>query len=135
MSSHDHISEAEAITYYLIGKSPRDKERKLYAEAMQKMDITLIGYERELWDMIMKRRWMFVLADGGLALLAPHSQLRRKIYVMLAILEASPAYANKFLSKEYSQMYWVVIGVRGVLAGIKGLLGCLLVKWMQWKHR
>jgi hypothetical protein len=120
-------SEAEKITYYLLGIAPEMSEKESYSEAIAKLDIRLSAYERELWESMMKSRARMALIDAGLALREPQSQVRRKLFTMLAILEASPNYTSYFLSREFSCFYLFRVGFAGIRACWRALAGSLIV--------
>jgi len=120
--------EADCLARYLVGRPAGTPEKQAYAEAMGKIDIVLTPQEAALWPKMLRSKFWLAGVDGGLALLQPTSPLRRKIFVMLAILEASPAYTAYFLSRDFSPFYLLKVGWAAVRGGARGLIGILLVK-------
>src|SRR5215510_7923145 len=92
-----YCHEADTISFYLIGKLPSQREKDLYAAAMQRLNIVLNEKETLLWGKMLKYKRLMAFYDAGLALTNPSSSIRRKIFVMLAILETSPGYTDYFL--------------------------------------
>jgi hypothetical protein len=68
------------------------------------------------------------LLDSGLALVRPHAELRRRLYLLFALLEATPEYADRFLPAARRPWYVIYIAWVGARAAVKGLLGSALVK-------
>ena len=112
-----YFFEAERISLYLIAELPREQEKVLYADAIQKLDIALSPVERRLWSRMLESRFIMALADAGLALAKPDSPLRRRIYTLLAILEASPAYTRYFLAESAATF------LGAALAGARAVCG------------
>src|SRR5580658_1506243 len=89
--------EADQIALYIVGKHAGEREKALYLRAMATLDTALTGAEEALWASMIRSRRTLAWADAGLALLRPSSVLRRKLLLMVAILEASPDFAEHFL--------------------------------------
>ena len=130
MISNDSIyyEEAERISDYLIGILPGEREKKIYADACKQLDIQFTAEEDALWKSMNKSKWRMACIDAGLALKQPSSNARRKLFTMLAILEASPTYTDYFLSKNFSPFYIIKIGLVGIRSVCRALLGLVLVK-------
>ena len=119
--------EAKIFSSYLIGCEPTKMAVRLYTKATSikieasPSDVRLLQFAHK------HPAWIGAL-DGGLALLRPHSEVRRRIYIMFAILEATPEYAHLFLPQERSKAYALRILAAGIRAGWRGLIGTLIVK-------
>jgi hypothetical protein len=127
------IFEAEQISNYLLPVSARDSEKETYADAMQKLDIKFSKYEQALWDNMLKSKWRMACIDAGLALKQPNNNVRRKLFTMLAILEASPNYTSYFLSQNVSFFYVVKLFFVGLRAVLRAIVGLIIVNSIQRK--
>ena len=117
--------EAEIISLYLIGESPSEKEVGLYEEALMKKGITLNSKEEKLWQLLIRFPFLIGFIDGGLYFIDPTSNIRKKMYIMLAILEASTLHTKYFLSRDFSIFYLIKImfsSIRGIYRGILGYI-------------
>ena len=132
-SKNNHILEAEQITNYLLSVPVQESERNKYVDAMQKLNIQFSEYENALWKSMMKSKWRMASIDAGLAFKEPNNQARRKLFTMLAILEASPSYTSYFLSKNYSFFYIFNLGLVGIRAVWRAMIGILIVKNIKRK--
>lgn len=132
-SKNDHILEAEQITDYLLSVPAQEHEKNKYADAMQKLNIQFSDYENALWKSMIKSKWRMASIDAGLALKEPNNQVRRKLFTMLAILEASPNYTSYFLSRNYSFLYLFKLGAIGARAAWRAMVGILIVKNIKRK--
>lgn len=124
-SNIQFLFEAEQIGKYLLPVSIKDSEKHTYEDAMQKLNIQFSKYEKTLWNSMLKSKWRMACIDGGLALKDPNNKVRRKLFTMLAILEASPNYTAYFLSRNFSFLYLLklfFIGIRAVLRATIGLI-------------
>ncbi len=127
------VFEAEQITKYLLGTSLLDPEKKTYLAAIQKLNIPFSKYEQALWSSMLKSKWRMACIDAGLALKDPNNNTRRKIFTMLAILEASPNYTKYFLPKKFSFLYVFKLIVVGARAVTRALVGLIIVTNIQRK--
>lgn len=120
--------EQEALIFsrYLIGREPNEQAVRLYIAAFGagRPDNT----DKKLLNFMSKHPRSIGFIDGGLVFHNPDSEARRRIYVMLAILEASPEHYDLFLPKERSPIYIAVVFYSGFRAIIKAALGIALVK-------
>lgn len=121
--------EAKQISRYLIGKECTGELAQRYVEAHQKLKIELLSAEEFLWEKALKSRFWMACVDSGLAFIRPKSQIRRKIFVMLALLEASVDYCDEFLSEKKSRFFMVVYLIRqGIMALFFAVVGVVFIK-------
>ena len=133
MQSTDYNLEAELITSYLLSSNVGEREKLIYAEAMRKLNIELSPYEQMLWSRMMQGKVRMAFIDAGLALKDPNNNVRRKLFTMLAILEASPNYTEYFLPKNYSFFYFFKLSFVAMRAVYRALVGVLMIKNIQRK--
>lgn len=67
--------------------------------------------------------------DAGLALTLPNSFLRKRIFLMLAILEATPDYAHLFLEKKQGFLGFIKFMLFGFRAVYRAVIGIVLLKF------
>ena len=127
------FAEADRIGRYLIGAPPSSGVKVLYAKAMRTINIELDPVEQRLWNVIMHHPFAFRIIDGGLALVRPNSSIRRKVYTMLAILEASPEYCDYFLPQRFGPLHMVNIAFAGARALLAAVVGVVVLKLMGVK--
>jgi hypothetical protein len=132
-TNSNHIFEAEQIGLYLLNSSIQETEKKKYADAMLKLNISFSEYEQLLWNKMLKNKWHMACIDAALAVQEPTNAVRRKLFTMLAILEASPNYTSYFLSRKYSIVYLFKIGLVGVRAIMRALVGIFIVNTIKRK--
>ena len=132
-NTNNYILEAEKIGYYLLSIPIQNSEKNTYSEAMQQLEIPLSNYEKLLWKTMLKSKWRMACIDAGLALKEPANNVRRKIFTMLAILEASPNYSTYFFSRKFSFFYLFKIGLVGIRSVIRALVGLIFIKNIENK--
>ena len=121
------VYEAEQIGNYLLSIPIQDSEKNTYADAMQKLNIPFSKYEQALWNNMLKSKFKMACIDAGLAFKDPNNNVRRKLFTMLAILEASPNYTEYFLSRNFSFFYLFKIGAVGMRAIFRAMIGIMIV--------
>ena len=130
---NQHIKEAAFIGNYLLNTSIRESEKNTYADALEKLNILFSAYEQTLWNEMLTSKRKMRLIDAGLSKQDPSNNARRKIFTMLAILEASPNYTSYFLSKQFSFFYLIKIGFVGIRGLISGMIGVMIVNKIKRK--
>lgn len=123
--------EADKITRYLIDDSLNEKERGLYREAVNKLNASLDEREKRILALMLKNRFWMGMFDGGLAFLQPNSAIRYRIFIMLSILETSPAYTKHFLLQKHGWMYFIKISFQMVWAVIKASFGIVALQFYR----
>jgi len=120
--------EGRLFGRYLVGREPprelveryRDANRILLGGTAPGSDAAVIAFAR-------RHPWSSSFLDGAAGLLRPGSLLRNKILVMAAVLEASPAFAEEFLSRTVHPVSLVlrVLGL-ATLAVVRAAVGVLV---------
>jgi nucleoside-diphosphate-sugar epimerase len=129
------LREADFMTRYLLGVCCSHELKIRYAQAIERLKIELDLEERRLWRIVNRYPFLLRIIDGGSALLKRHGGIRRKIYTMLAILEASPEHADLFLPKAYTGLYLLGLVGAGIRAGVSAAAGVLLIKMINLAWR
>lgn len=94
---HELRCEAVAFSRYLVGAAPSDALVDRYVQANHVLfaaappaadDAALIAFAR-------RHAWAIPLFDASMAVTKPGSLLRKKLLVMMAILETAPEFAAR----------------------------------------
>jgi len=117
--------ECRLITRYLIEEEPSQEfistyimgNSSLLSDPQLEEDLSIMSFIRQY-------AWVLPFMDAACGILRPRSLLRKKILLMVAILEASPHYINHFLPEAVSGPRFFFSMLRyGVQAGVKVILG------------
>lgn len=120
--------EAGSVARCLIGREPTVAECARYADAVTRKAAVLHGREARLWRRIVTYPWLYNSVDGALALIRPASPIRQRGYIMLGVLEASPAHTDLFLARARARPLVALSVVATVLAGaVRTLLGLVVI--------
>lgn len=125
-----YLKEAEIITRYLLKESPGENEKKLYSKAMEELKIELSEEEKRTWDFMIKYPFSFGPLDSALAIKMPEGNIRKKVFVMLAILETSKSFTPYFLSKKYSFFDTAGLIFTGIRSLFRLLAGLILITFL-----
>lgn len=127
MQDSEMKQEALLFGKYYLKVTPNDRVVSLYTKAIKGS----IDYASSVSkDIIFVRKypWLLRIVDSGAAIVKPQSEIRKRLYMMFAILEASSEYHDLFLPKKRNGAYVVVIGLTGFAAVIRALIGIFVVK-------
>jgi len=120
--------EARVFTRYLIGKEPGGLPVQLYIKALQKLDIPISPRDQGKLNFLLRFPFFMGMIDGALAMINPEHPIRKKLYVMFAILESDPIYTQCFLPKAGTSLFAILwTGIRAVF---NTLLGFILLPWI-----
>ncbi len=128
-ASKDFAEEGLVLARYLLrGREAAPEAVERYAAACGKLfGGPAAPEDLALLELVRRRPWALPLLDAAAALVRPHSLLRKKLFLMLAILETMPAHAETFAPRPGPR--WRVIlrlAVWGALGGLKATLGLVL---------
>jgi hypothetical protein len=124
----DKRRQSEIISRYIIRRSPSELAVDLYHHATSDDLASVSLADKKLLRFVFTYPFLIGAVDGALAWVKPHSEVRRRIYLMFSILETQPEYAQLFLSQKRSPFYWLYMALVGMSAAIKLLIGLILVK-------
>lgn len=120
--------ECHQITRYLVGQAPPPELMQRYIEAHALL-LTEDPHATEAATIrfIQRHPGSLPYLDAVSAILRPGSLLRKKILVMIAILETTPTFTAFFFPEPLSapQFFLRMVG-HGFSSGIKFVVGCLL---------
>ena len=121
-------NEAHVLTQYLIGKNASEEVINLYLQALSILNIPLTEKEKLVWNRMLKNRFYLKLIDSGLAVVNKNSPIRKRIFLLLAILESQTQYSDAFFQKERSPWYLIQFTLSGMIAVFYMILGSIYLK-------
>ncbi len=121
--------DARRIAHGLIGEDPDPFEIERWRRAVALVALPLDRpVDRRLWALARRGGPWMGLVDAGLALLDPWSPVRHRLYLMLAVLEASPSHVARFEARDTPPMAALAaLAWHGVRGALRALLGLALV--------
>lgn len=120
---------ARALSRALVGEDPAPGEAARFEEAVRLRAPELpTPRDQALWRLALRGPGWANLVDAGLALADPYSPVRHRVCLMLAILEASPHHARRFLPEPWSAWTWAWLLGAGALAALRAAAGALVVR-------
>ena len=120
--------EAQIFSRYLLGIDVPKAARELYVTAITSAATHVSANDKKLLALTVRRPWLTGCVDGGLVFIRPNSEVRRRLYIMLSILETVPELADQFLPKRRSVWYVFWLAFVGVRACLRAGVGIVLVK-------
>lgn len=124
----DLQDEAKLFAKYLINVSPGDDIVQRYVHAIQVNPLEVSSSDEKVLGFIHNNPWSIGLINSALALVKPLSEVRRRMYLMFAILEAAPEYTSYFLPVKRKPAYLFVVFFAGFRAVLKSIFGIVLYK-------
>ena len=131
-------AEAHLITRYLFGAAAPEALARRYVDANALGVLTPAGPPDEaLVDFARRRPWSIGYLDAACGVLRPDALLRRKVLLMAAILETSPAFARRFEPSGLGRWRLLaVLGVNGMAAMARAVVGALVMQAaLRWASR
>jgi hypothetical protein len=127
----DYILKREAYIYsrYLLGSNPSEELAERYIRANRALGTDhILPVDTRVLEFARSHQWSIPLLDAGAGLLQPEALLRKKIYIMAAILETSPDHAREFLPQVLSPILLALkLIANGISAGVKIFIGIPLL--------
>ena len=117
--------EARVFGKYLIGQEISKTVINLYKMAHVETSFEFFENDSRILKFILKHPSFVGIVDGGLAIHKEDSVIRKKIFYLLAILEAMPEYSHYFLStKSFMRniLEFLLFGIRGVYRMVSGYI-------------
>ncbi|MEO6463701.1 MAG: hypothetical protein ABIP29_11560 [Candidatus Eisenbacteria bacterium] len=121
--------DARRIARALIGEEPTAEEVARWRRAVELRALPLETLrERTLWAWARRGGPWLGWVDAGLALRDPYSPVRHRLYLMLAVLEASPSHLARFEVKEVGPATALAeIAGRGLAGTLRSTVGIAFV--------
>ncbi|MBS1622927.1 MAG: hypothetical protein JSS76_03035 [Bacteroidetes bacterium] len=130
MSELLYIAPGEALrlSRYLIGEDCPEATVQHYTAAVQKLFAILTPDQQKVWDRMLKSHIYMKLIDAGLAVTYPQSPLRKRIFIMLTLLESRPEFTQYFLPQKRSIWYLIPLGFRAGLSAVYLVTGSIFTR-------
>ncbi len=128
----------EAIRFgrYLVGEVPADELIERYCRANAELFGAPNPEDRRLLELARRHPRTIAMLDAGTGLAAPQSLLRKKLLVMMAILETTPVYAGKTAQRSVGLPELVLrVGVAGMRTALNVAGGLALVAFARRASR
>lgn len=121
--------DARRVARALVGDEPTPEEIARWLSAVTTVALPLDRpVDLALWSIARGGGLGLGLVDAGLALTEPYSPVRHRLYLMLAVLEASPAHVARFVAQDRPPVLAVAaLGFRGTLAALRAVAGVAFV--------
>lgn len=120
--------EAEVFCRYISGKKATDQSITLYSIAITKRPLLFDAKDERILRFILSKPFFIGFVDGAMAFFKKESAVRKRIFIMLAILETLPEYSNAYLSQKHSLWYLFVVAGRGFRAVYRLIIGFFILK-------
>jgi hypothetical protein len=121
-------NEANALSRYLVGKNCSSKIAEDFAEAIVKLDVQLTASQERTYLKMLRSIFFMRAVDGGLAFTNKQSLLRKRIFIMLCLLECTVEFNPYFLPISRSPFYFVKIGLEVAYNFLAAIIGIIIVK-------
>jgi hypothetical protein len=128
MNRQEHDREALVFAHYYLGSPASNAVMKRYATYLELYPGNVSSRDTRLLQFGVSHPRSIALLDAGLAVVSPQAELRRRLYVMFALLESDRSYTSLFLSRQRSGWYVFRVVATGFSAAIKAIAGILLVR-------
>ena len=128
MEVHKISREARIFARYLIGVRVNDASALLYQQAIEARNLVCEGRDKKLEAFVLRFPFWIGFVDAALALTDKQSVLRKKIFLMLAVLEACPVYTKYFLANKGTFFTMIRICAIGTRSVYRFIFGFLLIK-------
>jgi hypothetical protein len=118
--------EAAALGAHLAGGPVEAAALERYARGVRAGLAPLDGRERRLLELGVRHPLLLGPLDAAAALRAPQGGLRRRFFLMFAVLEATPEHARLYLPARTGPLHVLRIAWAGARAVLSALLGLAL---------
>jgi hypothetical protein len=126
-NSMDNILEKEAsvFTRYLLDCEPPPDMVESYISANRHLGVNAAtAADEHILNFSVSHPWSIPYLDAATGISMNDSLLRKKIYIMAAVLEASPRYSESYLPEPLSPfMFFPRLVASGLKACIKIIIG------------
>lgn len=119
-------AEAAVLGRYLAGRAVDAECVARYVDGVARGFAPLEPRERRLLDLAVRLPWLLGCLDAAAALRDPRGGLRRRLLLMFAILETTPAYGELFLPAPRSRLHAFSVAWAGARAVARAFVGLAL---------
>lgn len=122
------LLQAQVFSNYLVKRSASSHSTKVYKTILQASPAQASSTGVGLLDYALKHPHALPYLDAYLGFFKPTAELRRRVYIMLAVLESEPDYWDYFLPKKRGSLYLMSVGLIGLRSVFRLLAGTIFVK-------
>jgi len=121
LETRELAEEGKLFCHYLLGgQGSRPEVHERYAAACATLFQETPTQEEQALNLFVRRNpWALPLLDAAVGLIQPHTLLRKKLFLLLAILETTPGHTEVFTPKPCARGFLVL---RVIFLGITCLL-------------
>lgn len=120
--------ESSLFARYLLGECADERSLELYERAVR---VRRVAARDAAVRFVFKHPWAIGAVDAYLARAKPNSALRQRLYLMSAILETQPRYADRFLCTDRSPLYVLAALYFAVRAACKIAAGFAIAPFIR----
>jgi hypothetical protein len=121
--------EAQLFTRYLVSRPVDPAIAARYAVACERHRLT--GAGDPVLAACLRFPALIGFLDAGCALHRPQHPLRRKLFVLTAILETTPDHADRFLPRGFGAGGWLALAGAAAAAALKAAVGLWLLRRLE----
>ena len=122
--------EANLFCQYIVGSLPSEKVVERYETILHSSPVTISSEDTKIISFVHKHPRLLGAVDSYAALFMPHSEIRRRLYILFAVLESTPEYSEQFLPKDRGALYLFVIAGVSIRTVFRVLLGVIIVNYI-----
>lgn len=112
---------------YLVGRLPSAHLlARCEVATRERLAPPAAGVDLALWRFVARHPWSLGPLDAAAAVLRPQGDLRSRLLVVAAVLEATPEYAEEFLPCRGGLLNLARLPVLGLTAVVRAFLGLML---------
>lgn len=126
-----YANEAQILSRYLIGKDCTAAVANDFGLAVSKLDIRLSEAEQKAYKKMLGSLFLLRSVDSAMAISKSQSLIRKRIFVMVALLECTTENLEYFLPQQRSIFYFFIIGLRVARGFAFAIIGLLMLKLLN----
>ncbi|MEO7978673.1 hypothetical protein [Flavobacterium sp.] len=128
-------SEAEILSNYLLKNCFDATIPERYKLSLEKLAIEKISNPKELFicNKAIQSAFLLPYLDAGFAWLNSDHLIRKKMIVMLSIIETTPQYTSKFMSENDIKFPFIKLVGLGIKSVFYASIGVLIIVLFRWK--
>ena len=122
--------EAALFCQYIIDSFPSQEVVHRYETILNSSSVKVTPKDARIIAFAHKHPRMLGAIDSYAALFMPHTEIRRRLYILFAVLESTPEHSEQFLPKDHGALYWLVIAGVSIRTVFRVLLGVIIVNYI-----
>ena len=119
--------EIDLYCRYLTGQPADEKSQLLFTRAVELGVAPLELRGENILRFLLNNEWCFGCVDAALGVFLPQHEIRQRMMLAFAVLEANPIYFDVFRPRPFSQFHAVTLAFKGLGELVKAVLGRILL--------